>query len=182
MKKIAIVSLSMLLSACVSKTYTTDITSESHREEYQSTPSVVSAPVNNKVQEDTNTKVAQLEPVAQSSSVKETKPKASIAASTEKQNSQQRYGYTLQVVAVGTESKANQFNQMLPQQGQPIWENYKMVNGTKWYTILYGDYATHEEAKRAIATLPANFQALKPFVKSIDSIKKSEFPSLKKLN
>ncbi|MCE7628370.1 SPOR domain-containing protein, partial [Vibrio fluvialis] len=51
-----------------------------------------------------------------------------------------------------------------------------------WYTVLYGDYATRKEAAEAITTLPSEFQSLKPFVKSIDSIKNSEFPTLNKLN
>lgn len=57
-----------------------------------------------------------------------------------------------------------------------------MVNGTKWFTVLYGDYATRLEAKKAISTLPTTFQNLKPFVKSIDDIKNSEYPTLNKLN
>ncbi len=38
-EKIAIIGLSVLLSACASETYITDVTSESYREDYQ-TPSV----------------------------------------------------------------------------------------------------------------------------------------------
>jgi len=93
-----------------------------------------------------------------------------------------RYGYTIQVVAVGSQNKVDQFASKLPKDGQPIWENYKVVNGTKWYTILFGDYATRQEAVKAISELPADFQSLKPFAKSIDSIKNSEFPTLNKLN
>ena len=36
MKKIAIIGLSVLLSACASESYITDVTSESYREDYQS--------------------------------------------------------------------------------------------------------------------------------------------------
>ena len=98
------------------------------------------------------------------------------------QDMNQRFGYTVQVVAVGSQSKVDSFVKMLPTTSQPVWENYKMVNGTKWFTVLYGDYATRLEAKKAISTLPSTFQNLKPFVKSIDDIKNSEYPTLNKLN
>ena len=75
-----------------------------------------------------------------------------------------RYGFTIQVVAVGSQPKVDQFARKLPREdNQPIWENYKMVNGTKWYTVLYGDYATKSDAKAAIAGLPMEFQSLNPF-------------------
>jgi septal ring-binding cell division protein DamX len=93
-----------------------------------------------------------------------------------------RFGYTIQVVAVGNREKVEQFSSKLPNNEQPIWVNYKVVNGTKWYTVLYGDYATSKKAKEAITKLPDDFNKLKPFVKSIDSIKKSDFPTLTKLN
>jgi septal ring-binding cell division protein DamX len=93
-----------------------------------------------------------------------------------------RFGFTIQVVAVGTQNKVDIFAAKLPKNGQPIWENYKVVNGTKWYTVLFGDFATRSEAQKAINTLPADFRQLKPFVKSIDSIKNSEYPTLNKLN
>ena len=76
----------------------------------------------------------------------------------------------------------DQFARKLPRDGEPVWENYKVVNGTKWYTVLYGDYATRADAKKAISKLPGELQDMKPFVKSIDAIKNSEFPTLNKLN
>ncbi|MCE1875074.1 hypothetical protein LWT64_23865, partial [Enterobacter hormaechei] len=43
MKKTAIIGLTLLLSACASETYTTDVTSESFREDYSS--DVISKPI-----------------------------------------------------------------------------------------------------------------------------------------
>ncbi|MDG4813822.1 SPOR domain-containing protein, partial [Hydrogenovibrio sp. 3SP14C1] len=75
------------------------------------------------------------------------KPKVTIAPPTEQQLAMTpRYGFTIQVVAVGAQTKVDQFANQLPKDEQPIWENYKVVNGTKWYTVLYGDYATRQEA------------------------------------
>lgn len=171
MKKIAIVGLSVLLSACVSGQYTTDVSSESYREDYK--VAEVEQPITEEV----------TETVVVSTPAQTTPAVAIVPPSDKQQNSQAaRFGYTIQVVAVGTQTKVDQFARMLPNSDQPIWENYKVVNGTKWYTVLYGDYATQADAKQAIAQLPAEFRALKPFVKSIDTIKNSPYPTLNKLN
>ncbi|OLQ85853.1 cytochrome C biogenesis protein CcdA [Vibrio panuliri] len=170
MKKIAIVGLSVLLSACVSSQYTTDVSSESYREDYK--VAQVEQPVTETVVEEVVVTPAQNKPAV-----------TIIPPSNKQQNAQMaRYGYTIQVVAVGSQTKVDHFARQLPNNGQPIWENYKVVNGTKWYTVLYGDYATQADAKKAISRLPSEFQALKPFVKSIDTIKNSPYPTLNKLN
>ncbi|WP_319534137.1 SPOR domain-containing protein [uncultured Vibrio sp.] len=189
MKKTAIIGLTLLLSACASETYTTDVTSESFQEDYSS--DVISKPImaskNSVVEKDvTPTVVKTASKPAEKKVVKLTpndqvKPVKIIPPSNE-QSAIQRFGYTIQVVAVGSEDKVTQFANKLPQSEQPIWANYKVVNGTKWYSILYGDYATSAEAKHAISSLPAQFRHLKPFVKSIDAIKNSAYPTLKKLN
>ncbi len=44
--------------------------------------------------------------------------------------------------------------------------NYKWLTAQKWFTVLYGDYATRLEAKKFISTLPSSLKNLKPFVKS----------------
>lgn len=198
MKKIAIVGLSALLSACVSPDYTTDVTSESYQEDYQSADTSMVQPVVSTttgpaqgVEEQNVEPTVVAMPTEQTEPAinvqKNTQPKAStvtaIAAPSKKQvASHPRFGYTIQVVAVGSQAKVDRFAKKLPATGEPIWENYKVVNGTKWYTVLYGDYATRVDAERAISQLPADFQALKPFAKSIDKIKNSEFPTLNKLN
>ncbi len=187
MKKIAIVGLTAVLSGCISSEYITDVKSESHREDYRtakvekpllSQPKVAEQNVQPNVVNATpnvDKPVIKVAPTA--------KPSVSITPPSAKQKSASaRFGYTIQVVAVGNQVKVDQFARKLPQHEQPIWENYKVVNGTKWYTILFGDYATRSEAQAAIAKLPSDFRTLKPFVKSIDSIKNSEYPNLNKLN
>ncbi|MGY2575352.1 SPOR domain-containing protein [Vibrio sp. C8] len=191
MKKISIVGLSAVLAACSSGSYTTDVTSESHREDYN--VATVQQPVVSDsgmatgiTESNVEPQVIQTAPQPVEKKVVKMSPKAatvSITPPTAKQVAMNpRYGYTIQVVAVGSQNKVDQFASKLPKDGQPIWENYKVVNGTKWYTILFGDYATRKDAVKAISELPADFQSLKPFAKSIDSIKNSEFPTLNKLN
>lgn len=191
MKKISIVGLSAILAACSSGSSATDVTSESHREDYN--VATVQQPVVSDsgmatgiTESNVEPQVIQTAPQPVEKKVVKMSPKTatvSITPPTAKQVAMNpRYGYTIQVVAVGSQNKVDQFASKLPKDGQPIWENYKVVNGTKWYTILFGDYATRQEAVKAISELPADFQSLKPFAKSIDSIKNSEFPTLNKLN
>ncbi|WP_299688102.1 SPOR domain-containing protein [uncultured Vibrio sp.] len=188
MKKFAIATLPLLLAACVSENYITDVTSDSYQEEYKTAkveaPVVSQSEQTSVVEENVTTNVIKTEPVEQKVTKSTTaKPVAAVKGPTKKQQDMnQRFGYTVQVVAVGSQSKVDSFVKMLPTASQPVWENYKMVNGTKWFTVLYGDYATRLEAKKAISALPATFKNLQPFVKSIDDIKNSEYPTLNKLN
>ena len=167
MKKIAIATLPLLLAACVSENYITDVTSESYQEEYKTAQ--VEAPVVSKSdqmgsgvsEENVTVNVVKTEPVKQEVTQTTTvKPVATVKGPSKKQQMNQRFGYTVQVVAVGSQSKVDSFVNQLPTTSQPVWENYKVVNGTKWFTVLYGDYATKAEAKQAIATLPKTFPKL----------------------
>ena len=189
MKKLAIVSLSLGLAACASDTYITDVTSESYREDYttakvEQTVVTKDGTVNGITENNVvKTKPAPQKPMTKPQPVAKSSTAVALKPPSAKQKAMSsRYGYTIQVAAVGSQNKVDSFARQLPANGQPIWENYKVVNGTKWYTVLFGDYATHAEAQAAIANLPANFRNLKPFVKSIDKIKNSEFPTLNKLN
>lgn len=192
MKKIAIIGLSVLLSACVSSDYVTDVKSESYREDYNTVkvqqPLVSQQGMTDGVSETNVAEMTKTPPVQKRQTIKTTpkkaKPAVAIIPPTAKQKAMNlRYGFTIQVVAVGSQTKVDHFARKLPRnEKQPIWENYKVVNGTKWYTVLYGDYATRSDAKAAIAELPADFRSLKPFVKSIDAIKNSPYPTLNKLN
>ncbi|EGR0669626.1 SPOR domain-containing protein [Vibrio vulnificus] len=191
MKKVAIITLSVLLSACTSDNYVANVTTESHREEFKIEP--IPEPL--MAQEETVQEVSipqqvvKMEPQTEEKKVVKLSPQSEttkavkiVPPSKKQQEKMQRFGYTVQVVAVGSQAKVDYFASKLPKDGQPIWENYKIVNGTKWFTVLYGDFATSTEAKKAIAQLPQEFKELQPFVKSIDAIKNSEYPTLNKLN
>ncbi|EML0343313.1 SPOR domain-containing protein [Vibrio vulnificus] len=191
MKKVAIITLSVLLSACASDNYVANVTTESHREEFKIEP--IPEPLMAKeetVQEvSIPQQVVKMEPQTEEKKVVKLSPQSEttkavkiVPPSKKQQEKMQRFGYTVQVVAVGSQAKVDYFASKLPKDGQPIWENYKIVNGTKWFTVLYGDFATSTEAKKAIAQLPQEFKELQPFVKSIDAIKNSEYPTLNKLN
>jgi septal ring-binding cell division protein DamX len=182
MKNQMIVALSILLAACSSSSYVTDVSMESQQEDYKK-PQLIQPLVDDKGRA---IGVAEMNVVEMDTPTRMVQPKPSVAlvapSAQQVKMAGPRYGYTIQVVAVGSQTKVDQYVSRLPNNDQPIWENYKLVNGTKWYTVLFGDYATSAEASRALNRLPSEFRDLKPFVKSIDSIKNSQFPAMNKLN
>lgn len=181
MKNKIIIGLSTILAACSSGTYVSDVTTESYKEDYQ--VDKIEQPIVTQNRMTNGTSESKMSAAPEPVSVQSPSPTVKIAAPSPRQVVQnQRYGYTIQVVAVGSQNKVDQFASKLPRNGQPVWENYKMVNGTKWYTVLFGDFASKADAKAAIADLPAEFRNLRPFVKSIDTIKNSQYPTLNKLN
>ncbi len=193
MKKITIIGLSVLLTACASDTYEKGVTSESYKEDYKvdTITQPITAKSESAIKEESvmaseSAGSMKAAPVVQKKKPVQLAPqtakkKIKIVPPTDAQMKKSpRYGYTIQVIALDRESKLNSFANKLPD-GQPIWGNYKQVKGTNWYTILYGDYASRAEAKAAISTLPKEFQKLKPFAKSIDDIKNSDYPSMNKL-
>ncbi|KUI97981.1 DamX-related protein [Vibrio sp. MEBiC08052] len=188
MEKKVILGLStLLLAACSSGTYVTDVTTESYQEEYPTAkiqqPVVSQQGTTAEGVTEMNVVRTTEQPATSQKMSQPSQTAVTITPPTAKQVAMNpRFGYTIQVVAVGSQSKVDRFSSKLPKDGQPIWENYKVVNGTKWYTILYGDFATRAKARQAIQMLPAEFRQLKPFVKSIDAIKNSEYPTLNKLN
>ncbi|RZR43058.1 SPOR domain-containing protein [Vibrio vulnificus] len=191
MKKVAIITLSVLLSACASDNYVANVTTESHREEFKIEPIPEPLMAQEEAVQEVSIpqQVVKMEPQTEEKKVVKLSPQSEttkavkiVPPSKKQQEKMQRFGYTVQVVAVGSQAKVDYFASKLPKDGQPIWENYKIVNGTKWFTVLYGDFATSTEAKKAITQLPQEFKELQPFVKSIDAIKNSEYPTLNKLN
>lgn len=137
MEKKVILGLStLLLAACSSGTYVTDVTTESYQEEYPTAK--IQQPVvsqQGKTAEGVTEMnvVRTIEPSKKMSQPSQTA--VTITPPTAKQVAMNpRFGYTIQVVAVGTQSKVDKFSSKLPKDGQPVWENYKVVNGTKWYT------------------------------------------------
>lgn len=89
-------------------------------------------------------------------------------------------GYLIQVISFSTQSEARRFVQSLSGKGS-AWVNPKKVNGKDYYSVLVGDYASVQDAKKAINSFPAKVQDLNPIVKSINSIKGSAYPVLEKI-
>lgn len=195
MKKIVTLALAAVITGCAGGSYTTQITSNSSEETYSFTqekavvemePIMETAPPPVEVMEPIITQTAPASVVSQEVIVKDTAPVnnggVKIMPPSKKQMVEhRRFGYTIQVMALSHDKELKNRTKALPS-NNPIWMNQKEVNGSPWYTILYGDFATKQQAKAAIASLPAKVRAYGPFVRSIDDIKNSAYPKMQKLN
>ena len=78
--------------------------------------------------------------------------------------------YTLQLSGA---SKAESLNAWAKQQNLSGYHVYKTTrNGQPWYVLVSGSYATPADAKRAVASLPAEVRAKNPWVKPVSQVKK----------
>ncbi|MEC6813587.1 SPOR domain-containing protein [Photobacterium toruni] len=78
--------------------------------------------------------------------------------------------FTIQILALSEERNLRGYLQPITGD-QPIWVNWKHALGRNWYAVTYGNFATREQAKQAIQTLPTNVQAQGPFVLSFAAVK-----------
>ena len=77
--------------------------------------------------------------------------------------------FTIQVLALSEERDIRYYIREI--QGQdPIWVNWKHSLGNRWYAVIYGDFASKEEAKRAINSLPPRIRQQGPFVRSFAEV------------
>ncbi|MGK3142424.1 SPOR domain-containing protein [Pantoea sp. C2G6] len=78
--------------------------------------------------------------------------------------------YTLQLSGA---SKAESLNAWAKQQNLSSYHVYKTTrNGQSWYVLVSGSYATPADARRAVASLPAEVRAKNPWVKPVSQVKK----------
>lgn len=76
--------------------------------------------------------------------------------------------YTLQLSSA---SRSDTLNAFAKQQKLPHFMVYETKrDGKPWYVLVSGNYASSAEAKRAIATLPAEVQAKKPWVRPVQQV------------
>lgn len=110
--------------------------------------------------------------------VKESKPQASASARNSTSASSSATAsktlpagsYTLQLSSA---SRSDTLNAWAKKQNLSGYHVYKTTrNGEPWYVLISGSYATSAEAKRAVASLPAEVRAQKPWVKPLNQVKK----------
>ncbi|WP_421671300.1 SPOR domain-containing protein [Rahnella sp. EDr1-12] len=76
--------------------------------------------------------------------------------------------FTLQLSGA---SQATSLNAFAKQSGLKNYLVYQTArDGKPWYVLVSGNYASSAEAKRAIASLPAEVQAKKPWVKPVHQV------------
>lgn len=76
--------------------------------------------------------------------------------------------YTLQLSSA---SRSDTLNAFAKKQNLPHYMVYETKrDGKPWFVLVSGNYASSAEAKRAIATLPAEVQAKKPWVRPVQQV------------
>lgn len=76
--------------------------------------------------------------------------------------------FTLQLSGA---SQSNSLNSFARQQGLKNYTVYQTErDGKPWFVLVSGNYASSADAKRAIASLPADVQAKKPWVKPVHQV------------
>ena len=197
MKKIAVLAVVTALAGCASDNETTQIISSSSEEVYSTKQitamaqmreakaekesivlkeEVVKSPVQRVVRVDSSKELQSSKVPPPKKQAKPTKTKPSY-----KYSSIARSGYTIQVLALSHNQSFTTYMNKLPS-NQPVWMNKKKLEGLPWYTLLFGQYETRTEAKRALNALPQDVKAYGPFIRSLDDIKASATPKLTKLN
>lgn len=83
--------------------------------------------------------------------------------------------FTIQVLALTEERQGDvkKYIRHIPGQ-QPVWVNWKHSQGYRWYAVIYGDFATKEEAKEMIARLPAEVRQHGPFIRSFADVQRDK--------
>ena len=90
-------------------------------------------------------------------------------------------GYSIQVLALSHNKGFTTYMNKLPSD-KPVWTNVKKINGVPWYTLLYGQFETREQARSALDALPNDVKTYGPFIRDLDEVKASPTPKLTRLN
>ncbi|MGB2079420.1 MAG: SPOR domain-containing protein, partial [Vibrio sp.] len=155
MKKIAILSFALVLSACTS-TSDVQVSSDTYQETYKD-GQTVSTSGTNPSDSFNETDVTSTSPATASTSTATASTNASETSSSS--SSIEAASYTLQLVAGQSPQVVTKTASQLSSSTSK-WQYTKAINGITIYSLLYGQYATAEAARAAVATLPANLQNL----------------------
>ncbi|MDD1779653.1 SPOR domain-containing protein [Enterovibrio sp. ZSDZ35] len=185
MKKIFPIALTFVLAGCVGGATTSQILTQTTEEEVM--PVTQTVAVN--LADDAVTQEAMPVPKPAPKPVVTEKPKMTKPVSTAKPAPKpvtkpamtSGSKYTIQVVALSHNKGFGDYVNKLPSD-KPVWSNKKMVDGLPWYTLLYGEYNSKADAKKALNALPKNIKAYGPFIRSMASIKSSATPEMIRVN
>ncbi len=78
--------------------------------------------------------------------------------------------YTLQLSGASKQENLTAWARKQNLSGYHVYKTTR--NGQPWYVLVSGAYATPAEAKRAVATLPADVRAANPWVKPLSQVQK----------
>lgn len=119
-------------------------------------------------------------PAASKPTVKESKPTATVSQNhAASQSSASRPAsasaapggnFTLQLSSASRSDTLNAWAKKQNLSGYHVYQTTR--NGQPWYVLVSGSYATSGDAKRAVASLPAEVRAQNPWVKPVSQVKK----------
>lgn len=81
--------------------------------------------------------------------------------------------YTVQVLALRQEKDIKEYIRNIDPK-HPVWVNWKASRGTQWYAVTAGDFASKDEARQAINSLPHDVRQAAPFVISFAEMKQKQ--------
>jgi septal ring-binding cell division protein DamX len=81
-------------------------------------------------------------------------------------------GFTIQLIASQSSDSIKQFIASMPN-AEKMYAYPTRLKNKLWNVVIYGQYPSRSVANAAIAKLPIKLQQLKPWVKSISSVKSS---------
>ncbi|GEA50386.1 cytochrome c biogenesis protein CcdA [Vibrio inusitatus NBRC 102082] len=165
MKKTAIVSLALLLAACSSSDYESDVQSESYQENYQSSQTEVDESKAEIEEEDVAIVEEQVSEIEEQDAVETDEVAKGSEAQAEGTALAPTEGFSIQLATISDEEKARAFGKALNAESD-LWLQSKEINNKPVYSVLMGDFGDYDEAKAAVASLPDGLQKLKPFVKN----------------
>lgn len=105
-------------------------------------------------------------PAASRPAVKQSKP----ATTASRSGSTPGGNFTLQLSSASRSDTLNAWAKKQNLSGYHVYQTTR--NGQPWYVLVSGSYATSSEAKRAVASLPAEVRAQNPWVKPVSQVKK----------
>ncbi|WP_261818228.1 SPOR domain-containing protein [Vibrio gallicus] len=184
MKKIAIISIALLLGACSSSDeYQTQVESEGYQEQFQQQPQVVDPVEQPSAAQDEDDVVVNQPVVQDQQAISEQEVAATPVAVDESQpqtddaNKQApSQGFAIQLATLSDHDKAMAFAKSLNLDSS-LWVQQKQISGKTVYSVVMGDFGDYDQTKATIAAMPQDLQKLKPFVKNFSDSELSDTQS-----
>ncbi|WEM45773.1 SPOR domain-containing protein (plasmid) [Photobacterium sp. DA100] len=174
MKKLAVLAVVAAISGCASDSGNTEIISSSKQEIFHQDPLESETLAN--LAESTISDGDHADQATAADIIKKAAEEDKAA-----QPQSAKVGYSIQVLALSHNKGFTSYMNKLPSD-KPVWTNKKELNGIPWYTLLYGQFDTREQARQALDALPNDVKSYGPFIRSLDEVKASPSPKLTRLN
>lgn len=110
---------------------------------------------------------------AESNASKDSSQCVGVMTTTEAYGHMDPTRFTIQILAISEERDVRGYISEIKGQ-DPIWVNWKRSRGQNWYAVIYGDFATKDEAKSVIDGLSSSIRQQGPFVRSFADVQSDQ--------